>query len=59
MDMDEAMDCYRAALVFYLSIPVGMVAMEHVPERALELGQAMVRRASAEILRTGAHEQFG
>ncbi|MFK7917382.1 MAG: phosphotransferase [Ilumatobacter sp.] len=59
LDMGEAMDRYRAGLVFYLSIPVGMLALDAVPERALELGRVMLRRASAEILRTGAHLQFG
>lgn len=59
LDMEEGMNCYRAGLVFYLSLPVGMLAFESVPERALELGQAMMRRSAAEILRTEAHLQFG
>lgn len=59
LDIDETMVHYRAALVFFLSLPVGMLAFDTVPERALELGRTMLRRASAEILRTGAHLQFG
>jgi hypothetical protein len=59
LDMDEGMDCYRAGLVFYLSIPVSLLDLQVVPERAEQLGRTMLRRASAEILRSGAHLQFG
>jgi len=58
LDFDAAMDPYRAGLVFYLSIPVGLLTFEHVPERADRLARTMLRRASAEVLRTGAHLQF-
>ncbi len=59
LDMDEGMDCYRAGLIFYLSVPVSLLDLETVPKRAEQLGRTMLRRASAEILRTGAHLQFG
>lgn len=58
LDRDEAMVPYRAGVVFYLSIPVSLLILEHVPERADRLGRAMLRRASAEIIRTGAHLRF-
>ncbi|MGB8861652.1 MAG: phosphotransferase [Ilumatobacteraceae bacterium] len=58
LDRDEAMAPYQAGLVFYLSIPIGLLVLEHVPERADRLGRAMLRRASAEIIRTGAHLRF-
>jgi hypothetical protein len=45
--------------VFYLSIPVGLLTFEGVHERGDRLARTMLRRASAEILRTGAHLQFG
>ena len=59
LDLDSAMDQYRAGLVFYLSIPVALLANETFPERAELLAKTMLRRASSEILRTGAHQQFG
>ena len=58
LDREEAMAPYQAGLIFYLSIPVGLLVLEHVPERADRLGRAMLRHASAEILRTGAHLRF-
>jgi hypothetical protein len=58
LDRDEAMAPYQAGLIFYLSIPVGLLVLEHVPERADRLGRAMLRRASAEIIRTGTHLRF-
>ncbi len=59
IDFDEAMTPYRAGLVFYVSIPVGILTFEGVPPRADQLARTMLRRASAEILRTGAHLEFG
>lgn len=59
LEFDEAMTPYRAGLVFYVSIPVGTLTFEGVPPRAEQLAKTMLRRASAEILRTGAHLEFG
>jgi aminoglycoside phosphotransferase (APT) family kinase protein len=59
LDRDEAMAPYQAGLVFYMSIPISLLILEHVPERADRLGRAMLRRASAEVIRTGAHLRFG
>jgi hypothetical protein len=58
LGFDEAMTPYRAGLVFYVSIPVGTLTFEGVPPRAEQLAKTMLRRASAEILRTGAHLEF-
>ncbi len=58
LDLGSGMDAYRAGLVFYLSIPISILTLEGVPERADLLARTMLRRASAEILRTGAHLQF-
>ncbi len=58
IDFEEAMRPYRAGLVFFASIPVGILTFDGVPERAERLAKTMLRRASAEILRTGAHLEF-
>lgn len=55
---DEAMRAYRAALVFFLSIPVSLLAGVDLPERSVALATTMLRRASAEIIRTGTHEIY-
>lgn len=58
LDRDEAMRPYRAALVFFLSIPVSLLAGVDLPERSVALATTMLRRASAEILRTGTHLHY-
>ncbi len=58
IDFDDAMVPYRAGLVFYVAIPVGILTFEGVPQRADQLARTMLRRASAEIVRTGAHLEF-
>jgi hypothetical protein len=59
MTFDEARPAYEAALLFFLQIPMSLLVGEGMPERADALGRTMLRRASAEILRTGAHKRFG
>ncbi len=58
VDFHEAMTPYRAGLVFYVAIPVGILTFEGVPPRADQLARTMLRRAAAEILRTGTHLEF-
>jgi hypothetical protein len=58
IDRDDAMRAYRAALVFFLSIPVSLLAGDGLPERSVALGLTMLRRAAAEIVRTGAHVHY-
>lgn len=55
---DEAMRAYRASLVFFLSIPVSLLAGVDLHERSVTLATTMLRRASAEILRTGTHLHY-
>ncbi len=59
IDLQMAMARYRAGLVFYVAIPVGILTLDAVPVRADQLARTMLRRAAAEILRTGAHLEFG
>lgn len=58
LDLEDAMRPYRASLLFFLSIPVNLLASAELPERSYELSRAMLERASAEILRTGTHLHF-
>lgn len=53
-DRAGAARAYRAARVFFLAIPVSLLAGADLPERAERLGRAMLRRAAPEIERTGA-----
>lgn len=55
---DEALLPYQAGLVFYLQIPLSMLINPTTPERGKRLARVMLRRAAAEIVRTGAHERF-
>ncbi|MEI6496158.1 MAG: phosphotransferase [Actinomycetota bacterium] len=59
-DRDDALRHYRAGLVFFLSIPVSLFAADStdVHARGIALAEAMLRRAAAEIIRTGAHLQY-
>jgi hypothetical protein len=58
VSVEEIRPAYEAALLFYLQIPFSMLVGEGMPVRAEELARTMVRRANAEILRTGAHRRF-
>ncbi len=58
IDHADAMDRYRAGLVFYISIPVGMLAFDHTPERADQLGRTMLRRIAAEAERSDTYRRF-
>lgn len=55
---DEAMRSYAASLVFFLTIPANLLSTEQLPERSRELGMTMLRRAAAEIVRTGTHLRY-
>jgi hypothetical protein len=55
---DDIMPAYEAALVFYLQLANSLLVSESMPERSKQLGWVMFERASAEILRTGAHLRF-
>lgn len=59
-DRDDALRHYRAGLVFFLSIPVSLLgaSSSDLHARGIELARTMLRRAAAEIIRTGAHLQF-
>lgn len=58
LDRTEAMRAYRAAAVFYLHIPVSLLASPALPERSVALARTMLRRAAAEIIRTDAHLDY-
>ncbi len=57
-DRADAMRAYRAALVFFLTIPVSLLGGIDFPERGDRLGRTMLRRAAAEIIRTGTHLHY-
>lgn len=58
LDRRDAMRPYRASLVFFLSIPVSLLAGTELPERSEALARTMLRRAAAEIVRTGTHLHY-
>jgi hypothetical protein len=59
-DRDDALRHYRAGLVFFLTIPMSLVGGGdgNVHARGAALSETMLRRAAAEIIRTGAHLQY-
>lgn len=58
VDPADARRVYRAALLFFLTIPVSLLVGTDLPERSERLARSMLRRAAAEIVRTGAHEHY-
>lgn len=58
LDRDVADLAYAAASIFFLQIPMSMLVNPDLPERSKALALSCLRRASAEILRTGAHRRF-
>ena len=57
-DRDDAMRAYRAGCVFYMSIPISLLATEGLHDRAAELGRAALARATAEAVRCGAAQVY-
>jgi hypothetical protein len=55
---EAAMRSYDASLVFFLTIPTSLLAGVDLPTRSRQLGLTMLRRAAAEIVRTGAHLRY-
>lgn len=58
LDRDTADAAYAAALIFFLQIPMSMLINPDLPERSEALALSCLRRASAEIIRSGAHSRF-
>jgi len=59
LDRATADTAYAGALIFFLQIPMGMMVNPDLPERSKALALSCLRRASAEIIRTGAQRRFG
>lgn len=58
LDRDSATAAYAAATIFFLQIPMSMLVNPDLPERSEALALCCLRRASAEIVRSGANHRF-
>lgn len=59
LDREVADLAYAGASIFFLQIPMSMLVNPDLPERSEALALSCLRRASAEIVRVGAHLRFG
>lgn len=53
-DRAEAMAAYQAGCLFYLAIPIALLANDDLHDRAYELGHVALQRATTEARRCGA-----
>ena len=51
---DDAMTAYRASCLFFLAIPIALLANDALHDRAAELGHVALGRATTEAIRCGA-----
>lgn len=58
LGIDDARRACQASMIFHLQIPFQVLSADGLPDRAEQLARTMLRRASTEIVRTGAHLRF-